>query len=209
MINMVVIHIGHHVDDREQTQEGTVGFVGLGDDILALAQAAVGPVSIDQAADAHRGVQPRRVENGRRQRGGGSFAVRARHRDARAQPHQFGQHLCARNNRNALGVGRLYLGIVLAHSRRLHHHLRVAHVFGRVADADVRPQGAQMLHRGPGRQVRPVHRVPQVQQYFRYAAHPRAAYPDHVYGAYFVVHVAFLDCRAGRRSVPDGVGYFL
>ncbi len=43
VIQMVAVHIGHDVDDRQQAEERAVGFVGFGDQILALPSRALAP----------------------------------------------------------------------------------------------------------------------------------------------------------------------
>ena len=171
MVDVVVVHVGDHVDNGKQAQERTVGLVGLGDEVFSLPEMPVGAVGVEKAADDDRGIKAGGVEDGRGERRRGGLAVRARHRDARAQTHELGQHFRAGNDGNAAFPGGLHFGIVVGHGRGAHHHLRVAEVFGGMAEMDDGPEAAQTLHRGAVCEVGAVDRVAQVEEHFGNAAH--------------------------------------
>ena len=105
---------------------------------------AVGSVGIEQPPDDDGGIKPGCLENGGGKRCGRCLAVRACHRDARAQAHQFGQHFRAGNDGDAPGARGHDLGIVIPHGGRAHHDLRRPQVFGGMADADIRAERAQL-----------------------------------------------------------------
>ena len=192
-IQVVHVHVGDHVHDRHQTQERAVGFVRLGDQVRAAAQTGIGPVGVESAADDHRRVQARFIENGRRQRSGRGFAVGAGNGDARAQAHEFRQHFGPGNDRNAAFPGRHHFRVVFAHGRGFHQHVGLSEVFRIVpARGDHRAQLAQPGHRGGFGHVGAVHRIAHVQQNLGNAAHAGPADADHVDGVYPVVHAVLL-----------------
>ena len=88
---------------REQ-QEAAVALVGFDDEVVALAEPRGGASLIDAAADDERGVEMRRGEDRSDDRCGRRLAVRTGDGDAVFQPHQFGEHFRARNDRNLVFV---------------------------------------------------------------------------------------------------------
>lgn len=57
IIKVVEVHVGHHVDDGQQTEKRPVGFVRLGDKVFPLPQPCVCAIGIEPAADNHGGVK--------------------------------------------------------------------------------------------------------------------------------------------------------
>ena len=71
--------------------------------------------------------------------------MRAGHRDAIFQAHQFGQHLGARNDGNLQPHRFRDFGIVAANRGAGHHHVRPLNVFGAMALIDLRPEIGQPI----------------------------------------------------------------
>ena len=189
---MVLVHIGDHIDDGQQAEKGAVGFVGLGDKVVAVAQMGVGSVDIEAAADDHCGVQPGGVEDGGGQRGGGGLAVGARNGYALAQAHEFGQHFGARDDGDVPAAAFHQFGIVVADGRGFDQHLHVAHVFGGMAHGHARAQLAQMPDHRRIAQIRAGNLVALIEQHLGNAAHARAADAHHVNVPDFAVHISNL-----------------
>ena len=70
------------------------------------------------------------------------------------QPHQLGQHLCTRNNRNGCLFGRPDLRIGRTYGRRSDHHIGTADMFIRMAFVYDTPQGFQVLGNIGGLDIR-------------------------------------------------------
>ena len=100
MVEMFAIDGGHHGDDRREQKERAVALVRFDDHIFAAAQARRGAGVIDAAAHDEGGVEAGRAQDRGDHGCGGGLAMRAGHRDAVFQAHQFGQHLGARNDGN-------------------------------------------------------------------------------------------------------------
>ena len=87
--------------------------------------------------------------------------------------------------------------IVVSHGGGTHDDLRIAEVFGRVSDVDIRAELPELPHRRAFCNIRSLYLVAEIQQHFSYAAHARAADTDHVYGFDFGIHSNIRPC--GRR----------
>ena len=180
VIQMAAVHIGHDVDDRQQAEERAVGFVGFGDQILALPQPGVGPIGVDPSPDADCPVKAGGVENGGGQRSRGGLAVCPGNGDPGPQAHKLRQHLRTGNHRDTLLAGGDHFGIVFRNCAGLYQHVDVIHIPGGVPDMDIRPERAQTLNHGAVRHVRAVHFIAEVQKHFGNTAHARAADADHM-----------------------------
>ena len=119
-----------------QVEERRVGFVGLGDQEVALAEPRVRVRRQQPAADDERRIEAafgqHRGDEARRRR----LAVRAGDRDALLQAHQLGQHQRARHDRNAALARRDDFGIVRRDRRRHDDRVGAGDVRRRVADRD-------------------------------------------------------------------------
>ena len=136
VIEVLRLDIGDHRDHRSQAQEGAVALVRLGHQKVSGAELGAGAVlarAQNPAADDGRGVETRFVENVSDERGRGRLAVSARHGDAVLEPHHFGEHLCARNHRNALILRLADLRVAGADGRGDDHHVSAFYVPGIVA----------------------------------------------------------------------------
>ena len=190
VVQMVFVHVGDHVDDGEQTEEGAVGFVGFGDEVMAAAQMGIGAVDIEAPPDDDRGVQTGRIEDGGRQGRGGGLAVGTGNGHALTQAHQFGQHLGTGDDGDVAAARFHHFGVVLGNGRGLDQHLHVAHVLGRMAHGDAGPKTAQMFDHGRIAHVRARDVIAQVEQDFRDAAHAGAADAHHVNLPNLAVHMS-------------------
>ena len=75
IVEMLGIDIGDNGDVGRQLDEGAVGLVGLDHHPLALADARVRAVGVDDPAVHHRRVEPTRLEQGRDHRGGRGLSM--------------------------------------------------------------------------------------------------------------------------------------
>jgi hypothetical protein len=66
--------------------------------------------------------------------------MRARDGDAKFQPHEFGEHFCARDHRNLFRFRSQYLRVLRQHGRGYDHHLRFSDMRRQVADKDAASQ---------------------------------------------------------------------
>ena len=192
VVQMVLVHVGDHIDDGEQTEEGAVGLIGFGDEVVAAAQMGVGAVDIEPPPDDDRGVQTGRVEDGGRQGRGGGLAVRTGNGHALAQAHQLGQHLGTGDDGDIAAARFHHFGVVLGDGRGFDQHLHVAHVLGRMAHGDAGPKTAQMLDHGRIAHVRARDVIAQVEQDLGDAAHAGAADAHHVNLPNLAVHMSSL-----------------
>ena len=199
---MVLVHVGDHIDDGEQTEEGAVGLIGFGDEVVAAAQMGVGAVDIEPPPDDDRGVQTGRVEDGGRQGRGGGLAVRTGNGHALAQAHQLGQHLGTGDDGDIAAARFHHFGVVLGDGRGFDQHLHVAHVLGRMAHGDAGPKTAQMLDHGRIAHVRARDVIAQVEQDLGDAAHAGAADAHHVNLPNLAVHMSSLSL-SGRRCCRE------
>ena len=121
---------------RREVEERRVGFVGLRDEKIALAEARVRIRRQQPAADDERRIETafgqHRRDEARRRR----LAVRARDRDALLQAHQLGQHQRARHDGNAALARGDDLGIVRRDRRRHDDRIGAGDVRRRVSDRD-------------------------------------------------------------------------
>ena len=108
--------------------------------------------------------------------------------DAVFHPHQFGQHLGARNDRHMQLLGLDHLRVVIMNCGRDHHNIDVFQIVGGVADADFRTQSGQTFGDVRLSQIGAGNFVPQIEQNFCNAAHADAADTDEVYFIDFSVH---------------------
>ena len=97
-LEVLVIDVRNHRNCRKQLEKTPVALVRLRDHQLAAAQPRVAAEGAEPPADHRRGIQPGAFQHQRDHRRGRRFPVRARDRDAVAQPHELGEHLGARND---------------------------------------------------------------------------------------------------------------
>ena len=128
VLEVLVIDVRHHRNRRQQLQERPVAFVRLGDHQLAASEPRVAAERAQPPADHRRRIEPGALEHQRDHRRRRRLAVRARDRDAEAQPHQLGQHLGARNHRNLPPRRLAHFRVRRPHRRRHHHDVGVADV---------------------------------------------------------------------------------
>ena len=193
VIQMLGIDRGHHRQRRLQLQERAIRLVGLGHEIVALAEPGVGAEVRHASAHHDRRVVAALGQHGadhRRRRG---LAVGAGHRDAVLEPHELGQHLGPRDRRDPVLAGGLDLDVVARHRGGKDDHVRAFHVARVVADEDLGPHLLQALHRVGPLLIRAGHRVAEVQQDLGDARHADAADAHEM-----DVAVALKHGRAGR-----------
>ena len=175
MVEVLGVDGGHHRDGRRELEERAVGLVGLRDEELALAEPRVGAEAVDAPAHHHGGVEAARAQHRRHHRGGRGLAVGARDRDAVLEPHQLGEHLGARDDRDAALARRVDLHVVARHRGGVDDDVRALHVGGLVAGEDLGAQPLEPLHRVAAPQVGAGDAVAEVEQHLGDAAHADAA----------------------------------
>ncbi len=204
VIEVLLVQVRDHGDRRRQAHERAVGLVGLGDEELAVAQAGVGLERVDAAADDDRRVEPALEQDRADHRGRRGLAVRAADGDAVLHAHQLGQHVGARDDRQAARDRGAQLGVVRLHRARVDDDLRALDVALVVAGEDAPARGDQAVGDLGRPQVRARHLVAHGEQHLGEAAHPRAPDPDEVDLARASVHVSPRSrrCRSRRRARP-------
>ena len=103
--HMIGIDVRHHGDHRRQAQERRIGLIGFGHQKITLAEARIGTRRIKPATNHKGGVKAALTQNRSNQTGRRRFTVRTGNRDTLLQPHQLGQHLGARHDRNTRLTG--------------------------------------------------------------------------------------------------------
>ena len=202
MVQVLAVDVGHHRDGREQVAERAVGFVGLGDQDLAAAEARVRAEGARLAAD-HRGrIQRGLGQDHRDHRRGRRLAVAARDRDAFLDAHQLAQHLGARDDRDVARARGGDLRVVGAHRARHDDDVGARDVLGAVADADAGAQRGQAARHVAVAQVRAGDRVAEVQQHLGDPRHADAADADEMDGDVTLSEHGKRRCSPELRAVP-------
>ena len=181
VLEMVGVDVGDHRDRGIQAQERAVAFVGFGDQPLAAAEARVRARGEQLAADDEGRVHPAFAQHAGGQRRRGRLAVRAGHRDAAAEAHEFGEHLGARHDRNALRARFHQFRIVLADRAGHDDAIGVEHVRRAVAAMHLRAELREATRDRVVRVVGARHLVAERAQHFGDAAHADAADADEVH----------------------------
>src|SRR5258708_29423146 len=100
LIEMFPVDGGDNGDHRCKEQKSAVAFVGFDYEEFTFAEPRGGASLVDATADDKRGIEMCRSQNGRDDRGGSCFPMRASYRDAVFQTHQLREHFGARDDRN-------------------------------------------------------------------------------------------------------------
>src|SRR5712671_1562746 len=82
LIEMFPVDGGDNGDHRCQEQKSAVAFIGFDDEKFTFAKSRGGAGLVDAAADDERGIEMCRSQNGRDDRSGSRFPMRASYRDA-------------------------------------------------------------------------------------------------------------------------------
>jgi hypothetical protein len=189
-----------HCEHRHQVQERRIRLIGFDDDVVAAAEPRVRAGRIEASADDEGRIEPARRQDARDQAGGRRLAVRAGDRNPLLQPHQFGQHHRARDERHAGRTRGEHFWVVRGHCGRHDDGIRALDVRGRVPLRDRRTELCQSLSRCIGRRVGTAHPVTERQQHFRDAAHAAAADSDEVNVFDGVLHVVHCSCTRACGS---------
>ena len=112
-VEVIRLDVGDDGDDRRQREKRAVVFVGLGHEIVALAQARVGAQDVDLAADDDGGVESGLRKDHPRQRRRGRLAVGAGDGHALLQAHDLAEHLRPADHGDSPGGGGRDLGVGL------------------------------------------------------------------------------------------------
>src|SRR5262245_60713230 len=169
---------GHH---RRKEKKAAVAFVRLHDKVFAFPEPGRGAGLIHLAANHKGRIEMSCGEDGSDERRSRGLAVRSADGDAVFQPHQFGQHLRARDDRDLALVRFRYFGVVGSDRRRRDHDVRALDVCRFVAFVN---RGAQVLETLGERGklgVRAGDGVAESKQNFGDAAHTDAANAHQVY----------------------------
>ena len=152
MVSFDVSDNRHH---RLQVQERRVALIRFGNQITAVAQTRMYACGFDQTAVDERRVETSfRINTGDHRRGRG-FTVGPGNGDAVTETHQFRQHFCTADHRNARFVRGNDFRVVRGDGAGDHHHARIAHIFRTMVEIDSRPKRRQLLRNRVWRQVRP------------------------------------------------------
>src|SRR5712671_4796088 len=175
MIEMFGIDVGDDCDIGGQLEERAVGFIGLDHHPVAGAEPRIGAIGLDNAAIDDGRIEIAGIEQQGDQRRGGGLAVRARNGHAALEPHQFGQHLGAPHDRQALRAGSSEFRIVTLDGRRDDHHVGALDVGGRMTDRHLDALVAQAFDVATFRDVGARDRIAEIGQHLRDTAHADTA----------------------------------
>ena len=189
VVEMLGVDVGDDADLARNLDEGAVGFVGLHDHPLAVAEARVRSPLVDDAAGDHRRVEPRGLEDMGDERCRSGFSVRSRHRHGGIEAHQLGQHLGAANDGVALGAGGLELGIRAFDGGRDDDVARADQVDGIMPDEHADALEAQAPDVGAVLLIAALHGVALGVQDLGDGAHADAADAENVHGPHLVRHL--------------------
>ena len=99
-LHVIGVDVGDHRHRRREVEKRRVGFVGLGDEEVALAEPRVRIRRQEAPADDERRIETAFGQHRRDEARGRRLAVRAGDRDALLQAHELGQHQRARHDGN-------------------------------------------------------------------------------------------------------------
>jgi hypothetical protein len=142
---------------------------------LSAAEPGVGAIRVDDPAIDDRRIKAPGVKQRCDERGRCGLAVRARNRHAAFQPHEFGEHLGAADNWQALCARSDQLRVVTLDCRRDDDHVCAIYVFRLVTDDDFDAFVAQTFDVGAIRNVGAGDAVSEIGEHFGDAAHANAA----------------------------------
>jgi hypothetical protein len=193
VVEVLGVHGGDDGNRRRELEEGAVRFVGLGHQVLPLAEPGIGAQAQDAPADDDRRVEAPFRQHRADHRGGGRLAVRAGHRDAVLEPHQLREHLRARDHGDLALARGDDLDVLARHRRGVDDDLGALDVGGVVADEDLGAEPLEALDRLRALLVGARDRVAEVHEDLGDAGHPHAADAHEV-----DVAVALIHGRPGR-----------
>ena len=130
---VVVVDVGDDRQHRLQHKKRGVGLVGLRDQELPCAKPRVRIRGHELAADDESRIEAAFSQHAGDEAGGGGLAVRTGHGDALLEPHQFGEHQCARHHRDSLFARCDDFDVVARDSGRNDHHIGAGDVPGYVS----------------------------------------------------------------------------
>ena len=202
-LHVLAVDVREQGDRRRQLEERSIALVGLDDHVLAGAEARVAAERAEPAADHRRRIEAGALEHPRHHRRRRRLAVRAGDRDARAQAHELGEHLGARNDRHVPRPRGHDFGVVRGDGRRDDDDVGVADVVGVVSDGDAHAKRREPIGDLRATHVGSAHRVTEVDEQFGDAAHANAANPDEVHAPRPAQHLRPPPAPAvDRRSAP-------
>ena len=140
-LEVFIIDVRNHRNCRKQLEKTPVALVRLRDHQLAASQARVAAEGAEPPADHRRRIQPGAFQHQRDHRRRRRFPVRARDRDAVAQPHELGEHLGARNDGDLPPLRFDDLGVRRPNRRRDHDDVGAPHVLRRMPVRHLDAQG--------------------------------------------------------------------
>ena len=153
---MIRVHIGDHGQNGHQAEKGTIGFVGLGDEIFAFAPSrALDPYALRRPpmiTVGSRFAAWSKIEASKRGRGGLAVGPGNGHAGTARRINSASISALRYNWDIPLNRALPQLGVVLGDGRGFHHNLRIRHIARAVTDETISaPRLAQVLdHRGIG-----------------------------------------------------------
>ena len=144
VIEMILVHVGNHVDDRQEAEEGSVGFISFGNKIITMPKMGISAVYVEASADDDSGIKAGRIENAGREGSRSCLTVSTGDGDSLSQAHEFGQHFSPRNNGDAASAGLDDLGVVIADGRGLHKDVLVIEVLCQMAYVHIGSQAPEV-----------------------------------------------------------------
>ncbi len=177
-VHVLAVDVGDDGKDGRKLEKRAIALVGLGDQVVRLAETRVRAHGIHAPADYDGRIEAARSEHGGDHRSGGGLAVHAGDGDAVLKPHQLGQHFRALDHRNMLLPGSGHLDVIGRDCRAGDHHVRTGDILGTMAFKNGGAQRAQAIRYQRGLQIGTRNPVAEVEQHFGNAAHADAADTD-------------------------------
>lgn len=177
---VIGVDVGDHGHHRLQIQERGVALVGLRDQVAPAAEARVAAGAVQAPADDKGRVAPRLGQQGRDQAGRGGLAVSPGDRDPVTETHQLGEHLGARDHRDAARPRPRDLRVLRPDRGGHHHHIAILDVRRIVADDHAGAERAQALRDRVLPQIGTGDPIAEVDEHLGDPAHAGAADPHQV-----------------------------
>ena len=175
---MIRFNIGHYRDHGLQMQERGIALIRFSHQITTATKLGIGAGTINPTTDYKGRIATICSQNRRDQTGGCGLAMGTGNCNTVTIAHQFGEHLSAAYNRNALGMCRGNLGIFNGDCRGFHHYISADYIGFTVADKHCCARSLQTTNTGTLTNIRTGNFITLIEQDFGDTTHTTAANTD-------------------------------
>ncbi len=177
---VIVVDVGNDSNERLQTRERCVAFIGFRYQVTARAETRVTASALQKAADDESWIfTPLRQDAGHQARGRG-LAVSARDGNRIAEAHELGEHFRAWDDGDALLERGVDLRISSGDRARHNYDVGSLDILRRVTESYACAEARQPPRDRGGLHVGALHAITEVQQHFGDATHAASADTDEV-----------------------------